>query len=274
MKKRNGIAAALAALLLLSGCGAAKPAGEPMPSTQENPASPERMTEIAIVKWGEAEFGQAVVSRSQRFGSVYPAPLGEFPAGERLQAFVEAFRDAEKMEGVLDIGKPEFDVSFVGEDGEADFHLWLGYQPGSRGLYTYVEDTGTGYTLTEEHTDRLRELIRSLDYTPDQASANGDIVNLHGELTNLDKWTHFVEQVRAGNPSEAHLTSYTIEGDPIFEDFIFDGQAIQYTYDNTMDAFGAPKRSIDYCKNLEQDGGRYTLSKCGSEQPRVVLEVL
>ncbi|MFC4598349.1 DUF4362 domain-containing protein [Cohnella hongkongensis] len=274
MKKRNGIAAALAALLLLSGCGASKPAGEPMPSTQENPASPERKTEIAIVKWGEAEFGQAVVSRSQRFGSVYPAPLGEFPAGESLQAFVEAFRDAEKMEGVLDIGKPEYDVSFVGEDGEAGFHLWLGYQPGSRGLYTYVEDTGTGYTLTEEHTDRLRELIRSLDYTPDQASANGDIVNLHGELTNLDKWTNFVEQVQAENPSEAHMTSYTIEGDPIFEDFIFDGQAIQYTYDNTMDAFGVPKRSIDYCKNLEQDGGRYTLSKCGSEQPRIVLEVL
>lgn len=272
MKKRNGIAAALAALLLLTGCGVSKPVGEPMPSTQENSASPEKKTEIAKVRWGKAEFGQAVVSRSQRFGSVNPAPLGEFPEGERLEAFVEAFRDAEKMEGVLDIGKPEYDVSFVGKDGRADFHLWLGQKPGMRGLYTYIEDSSAGYTLSEANTDRLRELIRSLDYTPDQASVNGDIVNLHGELTNLDKWTHFVEQVRAGNPSEAHMTSYTIEGAPIFEDFIFDGQAIQYTYDNTMDAFGAPERLIDYCKNLVQDGGRYTLSKCGGGQSRIVLE--
>lgn len=274
MRRRYWIAA-LAGLLILAGCGASKPEGGPRPSTQEGkPSSGESKVEIAPVKWQDTEFAQAVVSRSQRFGSVYPAPLGVFAEQAKLEAFVEAFRDGEKLEGVLDTVRPEYDVSFVGEDGKAaGFHLWLGYQPGSKGLYMYVEDTSTGYRLTEENTDRLRELIRSLDYTPDQAVSNGDIVNLHGTLTHSDKWTHFVEQVRAGNPSEAHITSYTTEGDPIFQDLLFDGQVIQRTYDNSMDGFGVPQRSINFCKSLDQDGTRYTLSKCGDEEARFVLDM-
>lgn len=267
----------LAGLLLLAGCGMSKPAGkpteEPRPSTQENPPSGERRPEVTPVEWKGTEFRQVVVSRSQRFGSVYPAALGAFEGQKELEAFVKAFRSAEKMGGQLDIAKPEYDVSFVGEDGEAGFHLWLGYESGTKGLYTYVEDSGTGYVLSEEHTDRLRELIRSLDYTPEQAAANGDIVNVHGKPTNLDNWTEFVEQVRSGNLAEAHITAYTIEGDPIFEDLLFDGQAIQYTYDNSMDGFGVPRRSTDFCKNLEQDGSRYTLSKCDDDKSRVVLDL-
>ena len=244
-----------------------------MPSTQENrDPSGERKPEVALVHWQDAKFLKAVVSRSQRFGSVHSAELGAFPEGEGLETFVEAFRAAEKMAGQLDIAKPEYDVSFVGEDGQADFHLWLGRTTGTKGLYTYVADTGTGYTLSEEDTNRLRDLIRSLDYTPDQAVANGEIVNLHGRLTHLDKWEAFVEQVNEGIPGEAHLVDYTIEGDPIFRDLLFDGQAIQYTYDNSMDGFGTPERRISFCKSLEQDGERYTLSKCDGDESWVVLD--
>jgi len=263
--KRSYWIAALVGMLVLSGCRAGEKAVEAMPSTQQN-ESPSK-AEVVPVDWKRLKPSQVTVSRSQRFGSVYPSALGSFSKPENLQAFVDAFKEAEKMEGKLDIDRPEYDLSFADEDGrETGFHLWLGVKPGNRGLFTYVEDTGTGYKLSEKHSDRLRELIQSLDYAPERAIANGDIVDVHGQLTHKDKWTQFVDQVRQGNPAEVHMTTYTKEGDPIFRDFLYDGQAIQFTYDNKMDAFGIPVRTISFCKNLEQDGSRYTLAKCDREE--------
>jgi len=266
------VAALLAVALIASGCGDGKPAvSEPMPSTKQNdPPSPARPVEP--VKWEEFEPLQAAVSRSQRFGSVYPAVLGVFADAEDLKTIARAFADAEKIDGQLDVAKPEYDLSFADEDGQTAFHLWLGTSPGNKGLFTYVEDTGTGYTISEENADKLRELIQALRYSPEQAIANGEIVDLHGKLTHADKWEAFVGQVRAGTPAEAHITAYTIEGAPVFEDLLFDGQAIQYVFDATKDPYGTADRTIMYCKNLGQDGTRYTLSKCGSEEANFLFD--
>nr|WP_246120444.1 DUF4362 domain-containing protein [Cohnella terricola] len=259
---------AFAVMFVLAGCAPAESGTGPKVSTQSNEdPSLVRKKAFALVDWKRLDLQEVKVSRSQRFGSVYPAVLGTFVSEEDLALFEEAFRSAEKIEGVLDVAMPEYDLTFSSKDGETGFHLWLGQSPGRKGLYTYVEDTGTGYTISEEYADRLRQLIRSIRYGPEQAISNGDIVNLHGELSNLQKWTQFVDQVRQGNRGEAHLTTYTIEGDPIFQDLLFDGEVIQFAFDNTMDGFGTPTRSNAFCKNLEEDDQVFTLSKCDREGP-------
>jgi hypothetical protein len=257
----------LACLLAATGCGTVQRTEEPQPSTVSNEV-PKHYGDDTFqpLDWEKAEISQVTVSRSQSIGEVYPAALGSFVNAEDLALFREAFRSAEKKTGMLDIGIPEYDLSFADEEGQRGFHLWLGDRPGSPGLYTYVNATGTGYTLSAEHADRLREKIRSLAYTREQAIANGDIVVELGRKSNLDRWKQFVESVREGGASgEAHITDYTIEGQPIFRDLIYDGQAIRYTYDNRMDSFGTPTRVTTYCKALDQEGTEFSLSKCDSE---------
>jgi len=259
---------AFAVVLVLAGCAPAESGTGPQASTQSNEdPSPARKKAFDPVDWKRIDLQEVKVSRSQRFGSVYPAVLGTFASEEDLTVFVDAFRSADKLEGILDIARPEYDLTFVGKDGETGFHLWLGQSPGSKGLYTYVEDSGTGYTISEENTDRLRQMIQSIRYDPERAISNGEVVNLHGKVSNLKEWTQFVKQVRKGKPSEAHLTTYTFEGEPIFQYLIYDGEVIQFTFDNTKDNFGTPIRSTAFCKNLDEDDGVFTLSKCDRDDP-------
>ncbi|XID91244.1 DUF4362 domain-containing protein [Paenibacillaceae bacterium WGS1546] len=260
MKKTFALLA-LAGVFVLAGCSSADTDGMPRQSTQQFPPGA-RQPEVAPVDWDSFELLQVTVSRSQRFGSVHHQVLGSFTDPEELALFSEAFRSAEKIEGQLDIRLPEYDLSFASGDGQSGFHLWLGQESGVRGIYMSIKDTGTGYTLSAGHTDRLRELIRSIPYDSAKAIANGDVVNVHGNFSNADQLTRFFSQVREGVDSEVHIVSYTKEGDPIFEDLLFDGVAIRYTYDNTMDDFGVPVRSTDYCKNVDQEGSKYILSKC------------
>lgn len=256
----------LGLIISVVGCSSANTNSGPQPQTLSNDPIP-KPVDIKLVNWGKVEVEQVTISRSQRFGSVNPSVLGTFTKQADIERFTKAFRNAVKIEGVLDIARPEFDLTFATEAGQETFHIWLGISKGVKGMYTYAADTGTGYTMAAEDTDYLRELIGMLPYTSEQAESNGDVVNVHGKIINSANWTRFLEKMEQGTPSDVQITSYTIEGDPIFQDLYFDGQAIRYTYDNTMDHFGSPSRLTTYCKNLEQEEGRYTLSKCDRESP-------
>jgi hypothetical protein len=107
-------------------------------------------------------------------------------------------------------------------------------------------------------------------YAPDKAAANGDVVNVHGKLYNLDKWKLFLANLDVGVPDQVRITQYTIEGDPIFYELVFDGaEAITYTYDNSMDAFGSDQgRSSIICRGIElkeEKESRYKLTGCDNE---------
>ncbi|WP_271754386.1 DUF4362 domain-containing protein [Cohnella sp. JJ-181] len=109
-------------------------------------------------------------------------------------------------------------------------------------------------------------------YDPEQAAANGDVVNVHGKLYNLDKWKLFLADLDKGVPSQVRITQYTIEGDPIFYELFYDGaEAITYTYDNARDAFGSDAgRPSTVCRGIEYEennefGPRYKLTGCDDE---------
>jgi hypothetical protein len=108
----------------------------------------------------------------------------------------------------------------------------------------------------------------SKPYLPEKAIKNGDIVNVHGKISNLEKFLQFVKNVNNGVKDKVRITSYTTEGDPIFDNLDFNGKNIKYTYDNSQDSFGRPEIKSDTCSEIGStntvNGVEYHLSKCSS----------
>ncbi|MGG4146957.1 DUF4362 domain-containing protein [Paenibacillus algorifonticola] len=109
-------------------------------------------------------------------------------------------------------------------------------------------------------------------YLAEQAADNGDVVNVHGRYYNLDKWDAFIENIALKQSGKVRLTKYTIEGDPIFYELVYNGDAILYTFDNGMDAFGNDLgRPSTICEGIgtkQTDRGDevYTLRGCDQDE--------
>jgi hypothetical protein len=220
---------------------------------------------------------QVTVSRSLQFGKVNAAVYGVYKQSADIKVFEEAIKTAGKIEGILDISKPDYDIVIASGRSQRSVHLWL-HPKSEIGMYTEVSDTGTGYRLTASATEKLKKLIMGQRYSSDQAEENGDVVNLHGKWSNASKWKQFVNHVKDGTADAVHVTTYTIEGDPIFQDLLFDGEKIAYTFDNTHDAFGSPFKPVSFCSTIETskttEGTEYRLAGCSggeSENPTFSL---
>lgn len=108
-------------------------------------------------------------------------------------------------------------------------------------------------------------------YDSEEAIENGDVVNLYGKISNLDKFENFIKNVENGAKDEIRITMYTLEGDPIFDNLSYDGNKIQYTHDNLQDGYAGSGKGIKStsCSNIEsrntEDGVEYYLGECSSE---------
>ncbi|WDQ34538.1 DUF4362 domain-containing protein [Paenibacillus marchantiae] len=76
-------------------------------------------------------------------------------------------------------------------------------------------------------------------HNPEQAEQSGDAVVLLEGMRNKDKWKTFVKNVKNKQQDQVRVTMYTIEGGAIIHELIYDGSAIQATYDNSRDAYGS-----------------------------------
>jgi hypothetical protein len=94
---------------------------------------------------------------------------------------------------------------------------------------------------------------------PEQESGSGDnptklkdneIINIHGNVENLERLDLFVENNLAKKADKIKITHYTIEGDPIFDEVTFDGKQITVTNDNTEDKFGSGEIMTYTCNNM------------------------
>lgn len=70
-------------------------------------------------------------------------------------------------------------------------------------------------------------------YRYEQAIKNGDVVNLHGKISNWERWEQFIKNVDQQKADQVRITSYTTEGDPIFEELVYNGNGIEYAYDDS-----------------------------------------
>ncbi|WP_338591278.1 DUF4362 domain-containing protein [Paenibacillus sp. Y5S-9] len=119
-------------------------------------------------------------------------------------------------------------------------------------------------------TQAFPEIIEP--HNPEQAEQSGDVVVLHGGIRNEDKWDTFMKNVEKKQQDQVRVTMYTIEGGPIIQELIYDGTAIQSTYDNSRDAYGSKQgMKTDTCKGIgtmksEQGHIFYVLTGCEKEE--------
>ncbi|WP_161487175.1 DUF4362 domain-containing protein [Neobacillus mesonae] len=109
-------------------------------------------------------------------------------------------------------------------------------------------------------------------YNSEEAIKNGDIVDVHGKISNLDKFKQFIKNVNDGVKDKVRITLYTKEGDPIFYNLDYNGKKIKYTFDDSQDSYGgAGMAGIENatCTNIEstnsENGVEYHLRKCSPD---------
>lgn len=89
------------------------------------------------------------------------------------------------------------------------------------------------------------------EYPSNMAIANGDYVNVHGEIYNAEVMDHFLASVAALEEAALRTVEYTVEGDPILTDVSYDGAVFTVTVDTTRDAFGPQETYTNRYARLE-----------------------
>lgn len=106
------------------------------------------------------------------------------------------------------------------------------------------------------------ELIKTSGTT----GSSDEIVETHGSLENIERLDKFITNVEKGLKDKVRLVRYTIEGDPIFHDFDYNGENLVYTHDSSEDEYGSGEVETFTCKKIEKQETStqttYTLNGC------------
>lgn len=114
------------------------------------------------------------------------------------------------------------------------------------------------------------------DYSFETAVERGDVVNLHGELTNTEAYEKFKTTLEKGEPTFMRFVAFTIEGDPILMDVNYDGTVLHLTQDVSRDAFsGGTDKVMSYTYDAYEilEDGRIRVFEASAEQPVPQTEV-
>lgn len=84
-----------------------------------------------------------------------------FDDQETINALQSIFASAIKVAGIADMTDPEFYLKIVdNKENQQHFHLWIG-EKGQKSTLMSTEDTHTIYTISEELTEQLIELVET-----------------------------------------------------------------------------------------------------------------
>ena len=84
-----------------------------------------------------------------------------FDDKESIKVFQNIFSSALMEDGIVNMADPEFYCNVVfDEDNLQSLYLWIG-EKGQRSTFMKTEDTNTIYTVSEEMTNKLIELVES-----------------------------------------------------------------------------------------------------------------
>ncbi|WBL16973.1 DUF4362 domain-containing protein [Sutcliffiella sp. NC1] len=80
-----------------------------------------------------------------------------------------------------------------------------------------------------------------------------DIVDMHGELENKERFDEFLLNVEQGKEDSIRVVRYTTEGDPILYEYDFDKEAIKVKIDTSRDGFGQKEIFHTTCSAIKVD---------------------
>lgn len=84
-----------------------------------------------------------------------------FDDQETINALQSIFASAIKVAGIADMTDPEFYLKIVdNKENQQHFHFWIG-EKGQKSTLMSTEDTHTIYTISEELTEQLIELVET-----------------------------------------------------------------------------------------------------------------
>ncbi|WP_163971175.1 hypothetical protein [Oceanobacillus halotolerans] len=107
----------------------------------------------------EEDVTEIRVSEFEDFGQINGSDEEVYTSEDEINLFVTALNTAHKEDGSVDIARGDFDIRIILDDGTEDgFHLWLADELES-GIIMHVDDTHTIYTLTDEATEQLKDLL-------------------------------------------------------------------------------------------------------------------
>ena len=106
-------------------------------------------------------------------------------------------------------------------------------------LFGCINSDGSEYEQRFEESKKL-----PTDYMAEKAIENGDVVDLLGKISNLDKLDSFIQDVKDNKESFVRLVRYTLEGDPIIFSVFYDKKQIKCYIDNTRDQYGGNSTGI------------------------------
>lgn len=116
-------------------------------------------------------------------------------------------------------------------------------------------------------------------YGSEEAIKRGDVV-YQNEVVNLEKFEQFLINLSNKKEDTIRVTSYTHEGDPIFQDLRFDEEVIHYSYDNSNDKYAGKDKGkeTDVCKEViekENTQGEieYLINGCSKNLERILIRV-
>lgn len=121
--------------------------------------------------------------------------------------------------------------------------------------------------------------ISTRSYDFEQSIAQGDVVNMHGQVYNYSVLETFVGNVESKKRDKIRIVNYTIEGDPIFTDLNYDGNSIKVEIDNSKDKFGGNRlfNTKDKCNELVKEVGvttEYRLENCDNNSSTQSYQIL
>jgi len=128
------------------------------------------MTLISVILMGcqsnsgvsniDAGISKVSISNPKDFGKVNSDFFVIYEDVETLEIFQNAILKAVKQEGVVNISEPEFDLKVIYKDGnEQEYHLWVG-EKGQKSTLMNIDDTHTIYSISEELTNQLIDLVK------------------------------------------------------------------------------------------------------------------
>ena len=126
-----------------------------------------------------------------------------------------------------------------------------------------------------QNEENLANTTGKQNNVPDYIPSSEDIVDMHGEIENKERFEEFLDNVGKDQKDSIRVVSYTEEGDPMIHNLEYDGAVIKSTTDTRRDKFGEGSINNTSCTSVEtvetKERTDYILEGCDNTIDNIIL---